>query len=146
MIRSADTLLKAHSWPLLSSGMVAALATVSLAEKFSVETSGWFAEQFHIVRKPEPVGPVTVHVGQHGLGIEGNPSLPGDLHVGDRAGRQARRANGNPSVDDAGGCQRSETRCRGARRATGAGATVAAAESTVKLQLTLRADVLAATA
>ena len=73
MIRSADTLLKAHSRPLLSSGMVAALATVSLAEKFSVETSGWFAEQFHIVRKPEPVGPVTVTLASTALASAGTP-------------------------------------------------------------------------
>jgi hypothetical protein len=36
--------------------MVAALATVSFVEKLSVDTSGWLAEQFHTVRKPDPRG------------------------------------------------------------------------------------------
>ena len=40
--------------------MVAALATVSLAEKLRVDTSGRAAEQFHMVRKPAPPGAVTV--------------------------------------------------------------------------------------
>src|SRR3954469_107234 len=146
MTRSASTLLKAHSPPPLSSGMVAALATVPFMEKFNVDTSGRVAEQFHVVRNPPAVGAVTVTLARTALASLGTPPWPVTW----------RRVPTPPTRRVAPIPSRVSTMRAGANGARPVGAAVgwatgtvvspnAAAGSTVKLQLTLRAVVPAFT-
>src|SRR3954454_1561506 len=146
MMRSSSTLLNAHRPPALSSGMVAALATVPLVEKLRVETSGRVAEQFHAVRKPPPVGAVTVTLARTAFASLGTPPCPVTCS----------RVTAPPSRRDAPLPSRVSTIRAGASGASPVGAAVgwatgtvvspnAAAGSTMKLQLTLRADVPAFT-
>src|SRR6478672_5738782 len=124
--------------------MVAALATVPLVEKFSVDTSGRVPEQFHAVRKPEPAGAVTVTFASTALASLGTPPRP----------VTCRRVTAPPIRRVPPFCSRVSTMRAGASGASPVGAAVgwatgmvvspsAAAGSTVKLQLTLRADVAA---
>src|SRR3954452_14521130 len=146
MMRSASTLLNAQRPPPLSSGMVAAFATVPFVEKFSVDTSGRVAEQFHAVRNPPPAGAVTVTLARTAFASAGTPPRPVTCS----------RVIAPPTRREAPEPSRVSTIRAGASGASPVGEAVgwatgtvvspkAAAGSTLKLQLTLRAVVPALT-
>jgi len=76
MRMSASTGENRHTSPLLSSGVVAAFDTASPFPKFKVDTTGVGFEQFHTVRKPAPAGLTTVKLPLMAVASVGRPRRP----------------------------------------------------------------------